>query len=243
MELNKLTKGLLLAIAVMLSACGKNGGGFTTGTVSEALKGGSGNGSQGGVVDNPPAETTNLKGFVSGGQNDGQQVLSFDPVAGEFLLAVPLGKLIAVSLTSTEIPQYPGTRLYTSDGNDGTKYIVLAVPLRYILRDVTMEPKGRLPNGDALPEMPGGELPFAAFAIAKNNVKIYLYVGMDSVGVFVEESEINPFIGLSWPIVNQVQQKVGTFALIPEKGSFPGGFFLGIHLDAKIARALDKFIR
>ncbi len=235
MIFNKITKTLLVGALLILPACGPTASSPNTGLPSVEDP-----------VGQPPAtpEVPDLKSVISGGFADRVQVLQLDAEKGELLLSIPLGKNVSVNFSEREISsKLPGARIYSSTGSDGNKYIVVAVPLRYVLRNVTQIPKGTLPSGDPLPALPAGELPTVALAISNsNNVKVHLYVGMDAVGIFVE-SRFNPFIGLEYDILNKTQQKVGVFALIPAKGAYQGGFFLGIRLKEDIARALDRFIK
>lgn len=246
MKLNNMTKWMLVGALLLLPACGKKGG-FTTEFAD--VKVGSEEGSLGGTFPEPETpppveEKVDLKGFISGGSNDKKQVLFLDTEKGELLLKLPLGKNISVNLFDMQVSKLPGVRIYTStDFNTNEKSIVLAIPLRYVLRNVTTIPAGRLPNGDALPDMPGGEMPTLGLTVDESKkVRAHLYVGADAVGLFIESS-FNPVIPVGFDIISKTQQKVGIFALVPKKGEHQGGFFLGIRLHQTLARALDQFIR
>lgn len=231
METKTLMKIILVGAIVLLPACGPT---------SSAP--------QGPGVEDPAGhapEVPDVKSTVSGGFADQVSVLQLDPEKGELLLTIPLGKSINVTISERPINEekLPGARIYSATGTDGNKYIVVAVPLRYVLRNVTQIPAGKLPNGDPLPNMPAGELPTIALSISNsNNVKVHLFVGTDALGVFVE-SPFNPFLALDYDILNRSQQKIGVLALIPAKATYQGGFFLGIRLRPELARALDSFIK
>jgi hypothetical protein len=182
MVFTKVTKAFLVAGLMLLPACGPDGGfsRLPSSGVEDPTNG---------QVPVPPEEVPDLKGFISGGIADRVQVLSLDAVKGELLISLPLGKSISVNLPEMPIEKLPGARVYSSTSSDGTKYIVMAIPLKYVLRNVTTIPAGRLPNGDALPNMPAGELPTIAFSVANSSkVKIHLFVGMDAVAIFVDIS-------------------------------------------------------
>ena len=78
-----------------------------------------------------PIVTENFKGFINSGVYENQQVLSVDLDKGEFLVSVPLGRNVALSLADTPISQVPGAHAYTSTLTDGTKVLVLAIPIKY----------------------------------------------------------------------------------------------------------------
>ncbi len=88
------------------------------------------------------------------------------------------------------------------------------MPLRHVLRNAASIPAQVQPNGDPLPNMPGGELPSYRFSVTgSNNIR------------------------------TQNQQKIGIFTVIAAKTPYQPGVFLGVHLDARLARALEKFVR
>ncbi len=137
----------------------------------------------------------------------------------------------------------PGAKLYSSVNTEGQKTLNLVIPLKHVLRNIASIPAQRLPNGDPLPDMPGGELPSHGLSVAgSNGLKVNIYVGSDAVGIFLE-TNFDPKFSFGVDIRSQMQQKVGIFALIAAKTSFKPGVFLGVHLDARLARALDKFVR
>ena len=75
-----------------------------------------------------------------------------------------------------------------------------------------------------------------------NGLKVNIYVGSDAVGIFIETS-FDPKFSFGVDIRSKTQQKVRIFALLAARTPFKPGVFLGVHLDARLARALDKFVR
>ena len=235
------TNTLLVITLLLVSACGPHGfqskdeaglvSGLETG-LSEVLPG------------TPiPTPSENLKGFIASGSNEGQQVVWLDAAKGELVLSAPLPTGFSLNLLETSVPNLKGAKLYSSVNADGKKTLNLVIPLKHVLRNVASIPAQSLPNGDPLPDMPGGELPSYGLSVAgSNGLKVNIYVGSDAVGIFFE-TNFDPKFSFGVDIRSQMQQKVGIFALIAAKTPFKPGVFLGVHLDARLARALDKFIR
>lgn len=232
-----LQKWALLAILVLLPACGPKG--FSTLSESE-----NGSNKTNGQNKSPPLpSSTELKGFVDNGTFENKQVLGIDPVAGEVLLSVPLGFNVLIDLPETPIEKLPGAKMYSATADDGSRSLVLSIPLKYVLRGASQIPSGKLPNGESLPNMPAGEMPFIGLSFpGQDNYRIFLYVGMDAVGVFVE-TKFNPTIRVGVRILNRNQRQIGNLYMIPALNGARGGFFLGIVLPSALARVLDQFVR
>ncbi len=233
-------KALFVTALLVSSGCGPSGFQSKDGTsLISNLEG-----SLGAVAPIPvPTPSEDIKGFIAGGTNDGQQVVWLDAAKGELVLSAPMPTGFRITLLETPIPSLPGARLSTAVNPDGTKTLNLVVPLKHVLRNVASIPAQMLPNGDPLPDMPGGELPSYGFSVTgANSLKAYIYVGSDAVGIFFE-TNFDPKFSVGVDIRDQTQQKVGIFAVIAAKTPYKPGVFLGVHLDARLARALDKFIR
>ena len=235
-----LTKVLLLMSLLIFFGCGPQGfqskGGIGLTSDLQSNLGAS-------LPSTLPTPNEDIKGFIASGSNEGQQVVWLDAAKGELIISAPLPAGFSLNLLETPIPSLQEARLYSSVSATGAKTLNLAVPLKHVLRNVASIPAQRLPNGDALPDMPGGELPTYGLSVAgSNGLKANIYVGFDAVGIFFE-TNFDPKFSVGVDIHNQTQQKVGIFAVIAAKAPFKPGVFLGVHLDARLARALDKFIR
>ncbi len=190
-----------------------------------------------------PIVTENFKGFINSGVYENQQVLSVDLDKGEFLVSVPLGRNVALSLADTPISQVPGAHAYTSTLTDGTKVLVLAIPIKYSLKNIPNFPKGVLPSGDPLPGAVPGPLATKAIPLGgKDNVILHLYFGSDTLGLFVE-TNFDPFASVQADILNKVKDLLGNLTLIPAKGTFRPGVYLAMTLPTKLARQLDRFVK
>ncbi|MFZ4404796.1 MAG: hypothetical protein ACOYOK_11900 [Pseudobdellovibrionaceae bacterium] len=230
---------LIAALALYLTGC--SGSGAFSGTDSGSSTSSSAENGASSVVTNSPAfNALDMKSYISGGSYDGSLAIDLDKVKGTLILNLPLGVNPFIEVTSLEIPKLPGVQFYTYVSASGTDYLAISVPLKYILHGVTFLSPGQLPNGDRLPQVPGGELPTTAVTISsKNNVKLNLYLGVNVIGLYVE-SPYNPYVNLTLPIKNSAKTKViGYFSTIAKKGTNQGGFFISAILPTDIAKILD----
>lgn len=238
--LNQFLKISILVLA--LFSCSPNG--FKTGN-----EGSSNENSQGGGNNNPPAylepipASVELSGFISSGQFSKLQTVDIDRIQKLLLLRLPLGPNPYILSIQGVIPEYPDIQFSTEQDTAGLSYLTLKVPLKYVLRGVTDVNPAKLPNGDALPSIPAGELPRLAFTInTQNNVKLYVYLGVDVVGLYVE-SPWDPTVKISSAILNKDKTAtIGWFHMLPAKSGYQGGFFLSFILPGSLAVVLDKYI-
>lgn len=234
MNQRKITLGMLVTALLLLPACGPNSG-FQSSAPEQSTS------SSSNSTSDIPVEQLSMKAYVSGGIEDGEQVFEIDPINHEVVIKIPIPNL-ELGLAETPISQLPGARLSTWENAEGKNYLLVTIPLSAILRDVSSLPVGKLPNGRALPQIPGGEPPVMAFTVAKGNKNIHVYVGMDSAAVFIESSSA-PRLGLSYKIRSSEKDWVGTFAVIPAESNFLGGYFMGVRIPAGLARLLDQVIK
>lgn len=225
-------QALLITAAATLTACGAASNG-SSGTPSSNLD-------QGVIA---PIDEALFKGFVSSGTYQNQQVLSVDLAKGEFQVSVPLGLNVNLSLVDTPIKQLPGAHAYTATLKDGSKVLILAVPLKYSLKDLPTFAKAVLPSGDPLPGAVPGPLSTTSFALGgKDNVVLHLYFGSDTLGIFVE-TNFDPFAKIQADVLNKIRQNLGNLTLIPTKGTFRPGVYLAMTLPPKLARLLDAYVK
>ncbi len=228
---SSVNKVFLFGSIALLTACG---------SPSQNSPGASTNLDQGIVA---PINTDNFKGFISGGIYENQQVLSIDLNKKEFQVSVPLGRNVTLNLVDTPITEVPGAHVYTSVLADGSKVLVLAMPIKYSLKGLPTFPKGVLPSGDPLPGAVAGPLATKAFPLGgKDNVILHLYFGSATLGIFVE-TNFDPFASVQADILNKVKDLLGNLTLVPAKGTFRPGVYLAMTLPVKLARQLDQFVK
>lgn len=192
----------------------------------------------------PTIQSMNLDGFISGGPFDQHQAIHFNKISGKLLINLPLSANQFLSAgMSMELPQLPGVELVSSADNQGNMYLSIAVPVKYITRGLQAVNPAKLPNGDPLPQIAGGELPELAFTLnASHNTRLYIYIGVDIIAVYFE-SKFDPYIKLTYPIRNQSRTKVvGYFSTVPaKKPQYQGGFFITTQLPLELAQILDEY--
>lgn len=239
----------LVAMA-MLSGCS---GGLSADGGATAVGGGNQGqgtnpGTGGGTTQ--PIDNIDMKGYVDGGDYDQTKTFDLDKTTGHLLVNLPLGLDSSIILGSGSVPSLQGVSFTTVIGADGRTYIQFRIPISYVLRGVNTLPANRLPNGDPLPMMPAGEYPSTAFAIDTHTNelrKVYLYIGVDAIGIFVESKWLScqglPIcINPTFPIKNTARTKVvGYLSLIMAKGQSSGGFFISTVLPPDLARILDEY--
>lgn len=248
-----MTRVILMSLtAAMMAACSASNGGLETEMPLPSQGGDGNNGQNDPSAPNSPLQQVDMKGYADGGEFQGVKTVDLDKNTGELIISLPLGIDSSVIIGSATIPQLPGVTFSTTIGGDGRTYVVMRVPLRYILRSVNLGtiPANRLPNGDPLPMMPAGEYPNLAFSLATNNGdqrRIYIYLGVDAIGVYVESkwldcSNLPICLNLTVPVKNAAKTKVlGYLTMVMAKNGHQGGFFLGTKIPAEFSRILDEY--
>lgn len=242
MKLSTLNKSM---VAVLVSGlfCACSQGGFSSLAPTESSKqsGGSSNDSSTSPTMPPELQNLNMKGRISGGSYDRNLVIDLDKKKGEVLIYIPLTGLNGLEITSIEFPGARKLRVGLETNADGVKVLALRIPAKHILKGINTFPAGKLPSGDPLPQIPGGELPTSAMSLTRNGeARLHLYLGVEVIGVYVE-TKFDPYLRLTLPIKNEAGTRtLGYFSLIPEKIGYRGGFFVSLQLPRDISRILDN---
>lgn len=239
-------------IAVLVSGlfCACSQGGFSAAVPASSSNQSSqdtGGGSGGGTTpttppnSSPELDSLNMKGRISGGSYDQSLAIDLDKKKGEVLVYIPMTGLAGLEITELEVSTAKGIKVGLARTPDGTQALAVRIPAKYILKGISTFPAGRLPNGDALPQIAGGELPTTALTLTRNGeARMHLYLGVETLGIFVE-TKFDPYIRLTLPIKNEAGTRtLGYFSLIPEKISYRGGFFISVQLPRDISRILDN---
>ncbi|HWU43728.1 MAG TPA: hypothetical protein VN132_09830 [Bdellovibrio sp.] len=230
-----------LASILLLSAC--SGGGFTS--LSSAGKNSdqsTGGGSSGGTT--PSAyDKLDMEGYVSGGSYDNNFAVSLDKTNNALVvnLPIPAGPF---SNLYVDIPNLKGAKIKTYYNSNNLPQVAISVPLQYVLHGVTTLPSSKLPNGNPLPAMPSGEAPSLAFGLNQNSEnKVYLYIGVNAVGLYIESSYIPQYIGMTFPIKNKAQTQIlGYLTIVPKSGTYNGGIFTAVPLPNDVAKIIDDHL-
>lgn len=185
-----------------------------------------------------------LSGSINGGRFDRSKVVDIDKTAKTLVLRLPFiaGFQIGAQIPTT-IPEIPGATVGIEPNSDGSSALVVRIPLAKVLKGVDSIPTSRLPNGDALPAIPEGELPSVGLSFKDSGaLKGALYLSPSVVGIFVA-TKFDPYIRLPLPIRNEARTRtLGYFTTIPAKTGYDGGFFISIAIPDDLARAIDNLL-
>ncbi|MDZ4661159.1 MAG: hypothetical protein SGJ18_06015 [Pseudomonadota bacterium] len=209
----------------------------------------SGNNDQNGGITDPPADPwqkveKDMTGYLKMGDKQ-VKLIGVDKVNKTLTLRVPITGADFPEII-VEIPQLAGARVLTGNDVDGKGFINLEIPLELLLKYVDIGNPKRLPNGDPLPAVPGGELPGVAVNFPVENVRIHIYLGVEVLGIYVEVP-FDPHVKLTLPLKTQKadgtqERTVGYLSSVPKKNQFAGGFFLSLVIPEAIARQLDELL-
>jgi hypothetical protein len=193
---------------------------------------------------NNPAKKVEFDAEVQGGVFSAKKVVHFDWLTKTFTISVPLqvNPFIGIEASGT-IPEIPGASFKVGMEVDGTYRLTLVIPAEHFLKGFDSANPATLPNGDPLPMVPGGELPYFGLKIDKKKVDAHVYLGASVIAIFVPTPSFDPVIRLTFPLRTSGQRKtVGYFAAIPKKGTFDGGFYVSLMLPDEIARAIEDLL-
>lgn len=240
-----------LMTLTVLAACGGQGGfeSVPGGTSSQGSTDGSNSG-QGGTAPTPTPPSTpsayeklDLNGYVGGGTYENERVLALDKANNALLLFLPLPG--AFSSLYIDVPQVKGVQIKTVMDSQQNARVAVSIPLRFLVKDrVNTLPANKLPNGNALPMMPSGELPSLGLGLNPNSDnKLYMYFGVNAVGLFIESSFFPSYLGLTYPLKNSAGTRtLGYFTIVPKSGNYNGGLFLSFILPNDIAKIIDDHL-
>jgi len=243
-------KVLPLAISsILLVSCGK---GFQTAGLP-GVNGTNGSASLNEVMTKAADQQT---GQPEGGQYSNQLLIKIDKENQAIVLILPLPPIFVGGFESFEVPDAPGVVVSTITNEDGGDSLAVTIPLRYLSKDTQFTDFYKLPNGDALPFMPVGEM--KGFAISfpqKPSYRLHVYVAVSAAAVFVEtpdmDQNLNDMIKnlpvvprLGFPIKNKkYNTKVGWVELVLPKAGFSSGVYVATQIPAELAHLINDVIR
>lgn len=245
------TASLLIALSMttLLISCNKNGGFTTNSDTSSSSDNSTSLGS-----DNPPSTTPtapsayeklDLNAYVNGTTYENEKAFSLDKANNALLLYLPLppGPFTNIYI---DAPNVKGVKISTVMDSQQKARIAVSIPLRLIVKDkiTTLPSATTLPGGRALPMMPSGEYPSLGLGLNQTNEnKVYLYIGVNAVGMFVESSYFPEYFGITAPVKNQAGTRtLGYFTIVPKQGANNGGLFLSFLLPKDLARIIDDHL-
>lgn len=205
----------------------------------------------------------NMRGTIGSGRFATLPVLSLDKTTKTLMIRLPLMANPALNFNGEiPVPDIPGAKITFEQLKDSngvtTPAVALHIPLDRFLKGLEFSAKDRLPNGDPLPDVAGGELPSTAVTLLPiGNVRATIYLGPSVVAVFVS-TPFDPAFhlpsdtgaetpGIQLPPIPirdpNMTQRYGSISIIPEKkGAGSGGFYITAKVPDEIARAIDDVL-
>ncbi len=242
---------LTLSILILLTACG-NSPQMGVETNTTALTNGQ---------SEDPSQQQNTEqwnkvsfdGFPQGGSFFNKLVVKIDKVKKTLVMTLPIPLIPLIQFPEYQIPEIPGAKVSFEQQTDGTKLIKVEIPLTHIVRGIELNPgTGTLPNGDALPGFPDGEMPGTTVSIpGLVGWNMHIYVGAEASAVFIEvpgftiPGDIGGFLPsqLTYPIKNSDKTKIlGYLSYVAPKGTYAGGAYIAAQLPKDLAALLDTLL-
>lgn len=237
--------GIFICILLAASACNQNGS-FNAASVSPSFNGGGSNNNPnngGGDQSGQDLSRVDLDGTVDSGEFEQTKCVELDKKNGLIRFLMPLNLNLDLELKSNNISKLPGVTIGTFIDANGSAFLEIAVPIKYILKRGTFYPDGKLPNGDSLPKMPGDSAPFYEISSHSSNRKAYIYMTAEAFGIFVESHSVLANFSWSWAIKTDSQPRriIGWLSSVPPKMEYSGGYFLSFRMPADLAAILGKY--
>ena len=184
-------------------------------------------------------DSSNLLGF------NGAVAVDLDKKNGVIILMMPMpsGFIFTPSGVFSKYPDITFGPVYDASGK---MKIAVRIPVKYILKGLSLVPAATLPNGDPLPAMPTGQgqLPSLALNFPVNgNTQIVLYIGVDALGLFINlpSNLALPIpMNITLPLKNSDKSRfLGDLTYVNAKGSYPPGLFIATIIPNDFARILE----
>jgi hypothetical protein len=242
---------ILMIASVGLTGCnGKSGfqslDGALTGSQDSNSQGGGDTGGNGGGT-TADWNKVEMDGYSQGLDSKGKLVIQIDKANQALILILPLPSFLFLPFTSAnvDIPDLEGAYFTSYQTASGDRQLAVSVPLKHVIKGAEFGDSQRLPNGDALPFIPAGELPgFSINFPQQPKYQVHVYVGVNVVAAFVELPDLGLPIGGTAKVKNKDKTKeVGAIGYIPVKGNFNGGLYLTAQLPNDLAITIDELIR
>jgi len=246
--MKKLITILMIASMSLVGCSGKTG--FQS--IDSALKGssdddngGQGGGDSGGTTDADWSKV-DVDGYSQGLDSKGKLVVQIDKPNQALILILPMPSFLFLPFTNkVEIPDLEGAYFTSYETASGDRQLAVSVPLKHVIKGAEFGESQRLPNGDALPYIPAGELPgFSIQFPQQPKYQVHVFVGVNVVAAFVELPDLGIPISGTAKVKNKDKTKeVGAIGYIAPKGNFDGGVYLATQLPKDMAIMIDELIR
>jgi hypothetical protein len=250
MKTNHATKILLALAATTIFGCSK---GLQTQSSTSATNGSNGAQStdpNSPAVTAPAIDQVQVKSKVEDPNNQtglgGALAFDFDKTRGEFIIMVPLPQS-SIFTASGAFPKYPDITFGPMFDATGKMKIAVRVPVKYIIKGLTLTPASKLPNGDPLPAMPAGagELPALGLTFPADKTQITLYIGINALGLYAtlpDNASLPIPFNITLPLKNQDKSRTfGYLTYVAAKAGFSSGLFISTGVPPQFARILEDY--
>ncbi len=248
--MKKLIYILMIASMSLVGCSGKTGFQSIDGALGSSdnnSQGGGGDGGGSGTNTNADWSKVEMDGYSQGLDSKGKLVIQIDKVNQALILILPLPSFLFLPFTSAnvDIPDLDGAYFTSYETASGDRQLAVSVPLKHVIKGAEFGDSQRLPNGEALPFIPAGELPgFSINFPQQPKYQVHVYVGVNVVAAFVELPDLGLPIGGTAKVKNKDKTKeVGAIGYIPAQGNFNGGLYLAAQLPSELAITIDELIR
>lgn len=236
----------VFCLSSLMMGCAKSGG-----SSGSSSGGSSSNGDLSSSPSNPTTGTADwskvqqdVNSNADGGTYNGQQLVRLDVARQALVLTLPLPPTFTIVMPDNSMAissNLPGITIETSFNGDQENWSVV-VPLRYVLRGANVSSALTLPNGNALPFLPSGEINGLTLSFPqKPDFKVHLYFTINAVAAFVETPNWQTNWGVGVYVKNQTKTRIiGYMSIVPNKGTFSSGVYVAARLPDDVARALAQ---
>ena len=233
-----------LAISTLV-ACSNGGFSALSTAVENASQSTGDNNGQGSTTPTTPTtpsayDKLDMEGYVSGGDYDGNFSVNLDKPNNALIINLPIPSGSFNSWSSVSIPNLPGALIKTYYDSNNRPQVAASIPLSYVLHGVSTLPSASLPNGNALPSMPVSQASTLAFSLSNGaDNTVHLYLTPNAVGIYLENSYIPQYMGVTTSIRNKVQTKIlGYFTIVSKTDNYSGGLFAAFPLSNDVVQAI-----
>ena len=211
---------LLLSACVLFTACG-NFVGLTEGSCTENC-GSSNNNSQNQKI-------SDLNASIAGGVHDGTQAIRFNKENQDLTLILPLTGGGMFEEFQQNLPQMEGAQLTLHQPDSGVALLELKVSLETLKAGIpqSLDETDELPNGSPIPGFKDQIHGYLDIEVLGTFVRIYVSEG--HLGLYMV-SAFDPYVMVSYPLLNSDNQVLGYFSQIPSQAHFDGAFFISLSL-------------
>lgn len=248
---------IIITAATFFTGCSPKG--FQSSSASTApdqtnTSTGTGDSGSSGGTTNPgtqPIDTVDLKGKVDDTASSlgihGVLTFDFDKTKAKFIIMVPMPSGM-IFTPSGSFKNYPDITYGPIFDATGKMKMAIRIPIRYVIKGLTIGNPAKLPSGEDLPAMPAGknELPSLALQFPLNdNIQMNLYIGINAIGFFMslpnQASLPLPF-NITLPIKNKDKtMTMGYLTYVTAKNGFDSGIFVSSIIPPNVSRILEDY--